>query len=42
MRTRQAIFMSKVRDNSAPKMILGVRRGVRAESLTIPCQACYV
>ena len=25
MRTRQAILMSKVRDNSAPRMILGAR-----------------
>ena len=29
MRTRRAIFMFKVRDNSAPKMILGVWRGAR-------------
>ena len=25
MRTRRAIFMSKVRENSAPKIILGAR-----------------
>ena len=34
MRTRWAIVMSKVRDNSAPKLILG------AWSLAIPRQAC--
>ena len=39
MRTRPAIFMSKVRDNSAPKMILGVCWGARARSLAIPRQA---
>ena len=30
MTTRRAIFMSKVRDNSAPKIILGVCWGARA------------
>ena len=39
MRTRQAIFMSKVADNSTPKMILGACWGVRVQSLTIPHQA---
>ena len=32
MRTRRAIFMSKVHDNSAPKMILGVCWGARDRS----------
>ena len=32
--------MSKVRDNSAPKMILGVCWDARARSLAIPRQAC--
>ena len=32
MRTRWAIFMSKVRDNSAPKIILGAYWGVRDRS----------
>ena len=31
--------MSKVRDNSAPKMTLGMCRGTHAQSLAIPCQA---
>ena len=39
MRTRRAIFMSKVHDISAPKMILGVCWGARAWLLAIPCQA---
>ena len=39
MRTRLAIFMSKVRDNSAAKMILGACCDARARSLTIPRQA---
>ena len=36
MRTRQAIFMSKVRN---PKMVLGMCWGVHAWLLAIPCQA---
>ena len=40
MRTRQAIFMSKVHNNSAPKMILGMCWGMRAWSLAIPRWAC--
>ena len=32
MRTRRAIFMSKVRDNNAPKMILGACWGARDRS----------
>ena len=39
MRTRWAIFMSKVHDNSAPKTTLGVCRGMLVQSLAIPCQA---
>ena len=41
MRMRQAIFMSKVADNSIPKMILGACWGVCVQSLTIPHQAWY-
>ena len=41
MKTRQAIFMSKVRNNSIPKMILGMCWGVRAPFLAIPRQACF-
>ena len=41
MRTRQAIFMSKVRDNSTPEMILGACWGVPAQLLAIRCQACH-
>ena len=38
MRTRRAIFMSKVRDNSAPKMILGMCWDIGVRSLAIPLQ----
>ena len=38
MRMRQAIFMSQVRDNSAPKIILGVCWGVCTWLLAIPRQ----
>ena len=40
MRTRKAILMSKVRNSSAPKLILGTRWGMHMWSLAIPCQAC--
>ena len=40
MRTGWAIFMSKLCNNSAPKMILGKCWGARAWSLAIPWQAC--
>ena len=40
MRTRKAILMSKVRNSSAPKLILGTRWGMHTWSLAIPCQAC--
>ena len=42
MRTRRAIFMSKVRDNSAPKMMLGASWGACEWSLAIPGQATLV
>ena len=41
MRTRQAIFMSKVHDNIAPEMILGACWGVHARLLAIRRQACH-
>ena len=40
MRTGWAIFMSKLHNNSAPKMILGECWGARVWSLAIPWQAC--
>ena len=39
MRTKRAIFMSKVRNNSVPKMILGVCWDAHVRSLVIPRQA---
>ena len=39
MRTKPAIFMSKVHNNSVPKMILGVCWDTHVRSLAIPRQA---
>ena len=39
-RTRRAIFMSKVHNKSAPKMILGMCWGAHVRSLAIPHHAC--
>ena len=41
MRTRWAISMSKVRDNSTPKMILGGCWDARARLLAILREACW-
>ena len=39
MRTKRAIFMSKVRNNSVPKIILGMCWDAHVRSLAIPRQA---